>query len=196
MLTTIPNGYKRFDTKVGDIYHCLILHKAAIFNEEKITNPVIVAPDGDIRKAVGRYLTAKYPLPIEWEDKYYDIFNTETINITKNPLMSTWSNVKMVKLSSVRGITGSLINDDTVKQGIELGIKRGLFFFSGSGAVFDPSWSMKEFLKANTATLAAQVKKVKPRHDPETDKLHPAIGQMERIPFRPRVTLFRRWKRL
>lgn len=183
ILTTIPNGYRRFDTKVGDIFHCLILHKSAVFNEEKITNPVIVAPDGDIRKAVGKYLTAKYPLPVEWGDKYYDILNTERITIIRNPLMSTWPDIKMVKISSVRSVTGSLINDDTIKEGIELAIKRGFFVFSGSGAVFNPSWSMKDFLRANTKTLAEQVKKVKPRHDPETDKLHPAIGQMERIPF-------------
>ncbi|OPX89427.1 MAG: hypothetical protein A4E53_01504 [Pelotomaculum sp. PtaB.Bin104] len=183
VLSPTMGMYKKFESKVGDIYHCLVLHKAAVFNEEKVTNPIIVAQDGDIRKAVGRYLTAKYPLPVEWEDKYRDILNIENVTVIRNPIMTTWADVKIGRISSVKRVSSEEVNDETIKEGVDKAIKSSFLKFTGEGGLFHPSWTMKQYLKANAKILAEQVKKMKPRHDPETDKLHPAIGQMERIPF-------------
>ncbi|MCL6478137.1 MAG: hypothetical protein K6T65_06945 [Peptococcaceae bacterium] len=183
VLSPVMGMYKKFESKVGDIYHCLVLHKAAVFNEEKVTNPIIIAKDGDLRKAVGKYLAAKYPLPVEWEDKYYDILNIENATVIRNPIMTTWADVKIARISSVKGVSSEEVNDESVREGIEKAIKNGFLKFSGEGGLFHPSWTMKQYLKANAKILAEQVKKVKPRHNPETDKLHPAIGQMARIPF-------------
>ncbi|MCL6477860.1 MAG: hypothetical protein K6T65_05540 [Peptococcaceae bacterium] len=180
----ISGQYKRIETKVGDIYHCMVIHKSAVFGENS-PNPTIIAEDGDVRKAVGRYMTARFPVPPEWEENYLDILDCDEISVVKNPLIKVWDRLKVVKITSVKGSGRSELTDESVKEGVVWGIKKGLLKIPESDfeGKFDPSWSMKEYLKANAEVLSGQLQKVSPKHDPRTGKLHPAIGQMERIPF-------------
>ncbi|AEG14544.1 DEAD-like helicase [Desulfofundulus kuznetsovii DSM 6115] len=184
-LDTLGGQYRRIESKTGDVYHCVVLHKSAVFSENS-PNPLIVAEDGDIDKAVGRYLTAKFPVPPEWEEDYYKILTYAELNMVRNPFIDVWKDLKVAKITAVNGYTNhDKLTDETLKEAITRGLKEGLLKIpeSDAGGVFDPSWTMREYLKANARVLSERIKIVRPRHDPETDKLHPAIGRMERIPF-------------
>ncbi|RJO61960.1 MAG: hypothetical protein C4542_05255 [Dehalococcoidia bacterium] len=58
--------YKRFESPLGnDLHHGFVLTKDAVYTEEP-ESPVVLAPDGDISEAVGKYIAARYTLPVEW----------------------------------------------------------------------------------------------------------------------------------
>lgn len=183
-LYPVKGMYKSIEKKSGDVYHCLIFHKSALLNED-FTRPTIIAPDGDIRKATGRYITTKFAVPVEWEMDYLDILNYTEAIIVQSPYMDIWRNLRVIEITSVKGTGKPGLTDETLIQGIEKALSDGTLKIPESSAEgkFDPGWTMREYLKANARILANQVKSVRPRHDPEKDKLHPAIGQMERIPF-------------
>jgi len=177
-------SYKKIESRVGDVYHCLVIHKSAVFSENS-TRPLVLAVDGDVRKSIGRYVTSRFTVPPEWESEYLDLFETSEMSVLSNPLIETWRNIKAVRLDWVTGVTPYEVTDATVRVGIDAALKSGRLKvpFSKARGVFDPSMSMRDYLKANTGTLKDQLKAIRPRHDPATGKLNPAIGQMDRIPF-------------
>ncbi|MGB9803105.1 hypothetical protein, partial [Desulfofundulus sp.] len=150
-LYTLGGQYRRVESRTGDVYHCVVLHKSAVSSDDS-PNPLVVAEDGDIDKAVGRYLTAKYPVPPEWEGDYYKILSYAELNMVRDPSIDVWKDFRAAKITAVNGHTSrDRLTDETLKEAITRGLKEGLLKVPGSdaGGVFDPSWTMREYLKAN-----------------------------------------------
>lgn len=178
------NNYVFNTAKTGDAHHCVILSKAATFEEES-KNPVVFAPDGDIAKAVGEYLVQKFPVPGEYARDYIKILDYREGRIIRDPDMGTWRNLRVIEISSVKWASGTGLTEKYLLEGIKAAQRAGILKIPPKeiDGKFDPSWTMKDYLRNNAATLSMQVKSIKPRHNPEKDKLDPAIGQMDRIPF-------------
>lgn len=162
------------------------MHKAAVFHEN-FSDPVVIALDGNIRTRVGEYIHTKYPYPREWEDSYLDLLHYRELEVIFNPLMDTWKNLKAVRLLGVK-VGGDIkegITDENFMEAVGQALKDGRLKIPPSSVEgkFNTGWDMKEYLKANAKVLADQVQKVRPRHDPATGRLNPAIAQMSRIPY-------------
>ncbi|MCF8023313.1 MAG: hypothetical protein K9L17_11530 [Clostridiales bacterium] len=169
--------YRSVEKKVGDIYHGFVCLK------EDSEKPVIIAPDGDVKSAAGKYITRKYPVPREWEQQYMDLFDYVVPDIFFNSCFDVWSNVKVLRLTGIRGVGN--ITEENLMAAIESAVREGSLKIPETEVegFFNPDWSMKEYVQANADTLSRQVKERRPKHDPQRDSLHPALGKMERIPF-------------
>lgn len=183
-LSPVKNNYVFNTGKAGDAHHCVILSKDAIFSEES-KNPVILAPDGDIAKAVGEYLVQRFPVPGEYISDYIKILDYKKARVIRDLSMETWKDLKVIQITSVKHAPGSGLTEEYLLEGIKAAQRTGILKIPHAeiDGKFDPSWTMKDYLRANAATLSDQIKSIKPRHNPDTDKLDPAIGQMDRIPF-------------
>jgi hypothetical protein len=178
--------YRRIERTVnGPITHGLVLKKAAVFDEQHEA-PVVLAPDGNIRRAVGRYMMARYALPQEWMDEYMDIIppdGIEELQIKINPLNKKYKNLKAVIISSHYSTEEFILGE------IDNRLKTGKLVIPPAPdpdmprGQFDPGWSLKEYMTANAHVLASQLKHVRPRHVPGQDPLDPALAEMKRTPF-------------
>jgi len=178
-----PRGmYRSMERKSGDVFHAIVLHKSAVFNENP-TNPTIIAPDGDIRTAVGRFITSKFAVPSEWETQYLDLLEYQEATTICSPHIKAWQNARVIEITGVKGSSTDQVTDETLVESIESALHTGQLKIPESEVKgrFDPEWTMKEYLRENAKILADQVKKIKPRHN--FGNLDRAIGEMERIPF-------------
>lgn len=180
-----PKNNFTFDTaKAGDAHHCVILSRDAMFEAESKT-PIILAPEGDVTRAVGDYLVQRFPVPAEYKEGYINILQYQTAEIFRDANMEAWKDLKIIKIIAVKWASDGGLTEQHLLEGIKEAQKKGILKIPPKEIVgnFDPSWTMKEYLRANATTLSAQIKSITPRHNPETDKLDPAIAQMDRIPF-------------
>jgi hypothetical protein len=161
-----------FTKKVGNAWHTLLLPKSWL---EPSENPIILAPDGDINQAIGRYLCSRFAIPAEWELQYADILSKEELLTFKNPEIPMWENLRAVLLG---GIT-----EENILQIIDTAIKDKKLKIPPSlvQGKFNPNWSLQEYLRENTEIFARQVDAVVPLHS-EKDSIDPAVV-MERVPF-------------
>ncbi|MCL6560819.1 MAG: hypothetical protein K6U74_18895 [Firmicutes bacterium] len=181
-LFTNAGMYRRVERKVGEIWHGMIIHKHAVYYEN-CQMPVIVAPNGDVKTAVGKFIVSKFAVPSEWENDYIRILNYKRLWAVTSSAINAWNKIEAVRITGVMpGMDG--LTEENLLQGIEKALKKGFLKIPETEAKgsFDPSWTARDYLKANAKVLAEQVKQVKPRHD-FGKKLDPAIAQMERIPF-------------
>lgn len=114
------NNQKR-DTH-NPIVSCVVMAKASVFNENHEV-PVIIAPDGDIARAVGKFLIARFALPDEWEGEYINLIppqDIEELKVLVNPLNKSWSNLKSVRLSR------NVVNQDYIINEIDSRLKAGM----------------------------------------------------------------------
>lgn len=182
----LAGTYRRVDKVVnGPIVHCSVINKAMIFEENQELPPVVLAPDGDIRNAVGRFMAARFTLPKEWMAKYIDLIpkdGIEELDVLVNPLNQKWSGLKAVRLSM------KYMNEGYILEEINSRLRSGKLLIPPADpnmpiGKFDPSWSMKEYMTNNAPVLAAQLASVRPQHVPGKDRLDPAIAELGRIPF-------------
>lgn len=184
-LQTLAGEYRRVEKQVnGPIFHGVMLGKAAVFEENKET-PVVIAWDGDIRNAVGRFMAARYTLPREWIDQYFSLIPPDGIEVLKvivNPLNNRFKAIKAIRISS------NYATDDYVLAAVDSRLQSGKLAVPAADPMmprgrFVPGWSMREYLTNNAHVLAAQLKNVRPRHVPGQDPLNPEIAEMARVPF-------------
>lgn len=185
-LRCIYGEYRRNDRSInGPITHGFVLHKAAVYDNQHEA-PIILAPDGDIRRKAGQYMMARYALPQEWVDEYLDIIppdGIEELNVKVNPLNKNYKNLKAIRISSQYSTEEFILGE------IDKLLKSGKLVIppapdpSMPRGTFDPAWSLKEYMTANAHVLANQLKHVRPRHVPGQDPLDPALAEMKRIPF-------------
>jgi hypothetical protein len=176
--------YRRIIKKSGQIAHGIVIHKAAVF-DENYPNPIILAEDGNIEQAVGYFLSKKFALPKEWIGEYYSFLPeemVESLEVHTNPLVSKYANLKAVRLSDQ--ITEESILDDIdkrLKNG-QLTIPKVLGTPIGK---FDPSWGTKKYMTENALALAGQLDVMQPRYDPKNvyHKIDRNLGLMNRTPF-------------
>ena len=180
--------YKRGQHQGGNgITHGMIIDKNALFevnkealNNNRPVNPIIVAPNGNIEEMVGKFLTACYALPPEWENQYYSLIrervqSLETIVNTNYP--SEWNQIQAVRLVNV--------NQEFIEDKIENSLKGGQLVIPHSEmqGEFNSSWTASEYTQANAPILAQQVGAVKARFTPGVDNISPHLASMKRIPF-------------
>lgn len=172
---------KRFEKKMNNLYHGVVLSKECDFYSEDDSN-VILAPDGDIKGAAGKFLKTKFQLPDIWEQQYMDILPDQYIKklqVKVNPQFSKWKNLKAVRLTGV--------TEEVVIGLIDKNLKSKLlqipFNPQAPQGVYEKGMNMAEFLKANAVALAKKVEHLRPWFVPGKDKLHPAIAKEKRIPF-------------
>jgi hypothetical protein len=100
---TLKGNYRRVDKAVnGPVVHSLIFNKAMIFGENQETPPVVLAPDGDIKTAVGKFMMARFALPKEWVDTHITLIpgdGIEELEVLVNPFNNKWPNLRAVRLS-------------------------------------------------------------------------------------------------
>ena len=183
---TITGSYRRVDKAVnGPIVHSSILNKAMIFEENQEMPPVVLAPDGDISTAVGKFITARFTLPKEWLQTYMSLIpkdGIEELEVMVNPLNKKWSSLRAVRISI------QYMNEEYIIEEIDKRLKKGELVIPQADpdmprGSFDPGWSMKEYMAKNAHVLAAQLSNVRPHHVPGVDPLDSAIAELGRIPF-------------
>lgn len=109
----IPYGAKsrRFERKISELYHGIVMVEQCGFyrdGEDKDANKagdaVVLAPDGDIPAAVGRYLCAKYHLPDEWSREYHAMLPQDKVyelSVMVAVGFNKWKDLKAVHLTGV-----------------------------------------------------------------------------------------------
>jgi len=176
--------YKRLIKRSGDATHGIVVHKAAIF-EENYPNPIILAEDGNIEQAVGYFLSKKFALPKDWIGEYYSFLSIEEVEeleVHTNPLVSRYANLKAVRLS--HSVTEELMLEEISRRLREGRLIIPKVLGSPIGK-FDQNWGIKEYLTENALALAGQLDVMQPRFDPKNTyhKLDKNLGLMTRIPF-------------
>lgn len=174
-----PLSMKILHRSVGDACHALLLPESWLTLSR---TPVILAPDGDIKTAVGRYLCKHFPVPVYFEKEYLSLLRWNYAKVIFNPEIPQWKNLKAVQIHRLR--EGHDLTEENLLQAIakELQSKKLQIPESDVEGKFDPSWSMNEYLKANAEIFSKQINMIKPLHDPSKDTIHPAVV-LERIPF-------------
>jgi superfamily II DNA or RNA helicase len=172
---------------LGDVSHGLVYNSRATVEgielaqgENESNKAYVLAPDGNVGKAVADHVMARFGLPEEWASKYarmiYDEGFIEPIAIIRNPaLQDFWKDLKIVKLTISEKEIIELITDALRSR--ELVIPP-----SNVQGVFQPHWGMKDYMLANATNMAKKIAEKEPRHSPDKP-LNPAIGTMKRIPF-------------
>lgn len=166
------SSVRLFGKKVGSAWHVLLLPRSWF---EPSIEPVILAPDGDLEGAVGRYICSRFAVPLEWEREYLKLLSHEELTVYKNPEIPVWENLRAVSLKNVsEEKLLELIDDALKKKALKIppSLVRGKF---------DKDWTLQEYLKENAEIFARQVDAVVPLHS-EKDGLDPAVV-MERVPF-------------
>lgn len=171
-------GGRRIEKLINGLSHAVVLSKDAVY-EDASQSYVILAPDGDIKKAVGRYLAAKFALPQEWEEEYFDLlpfYCISRLGVIIDDTVDTWKNLQAVHFS---------LSEESLLGYIEEAIKKGqLTIPTGQlNASFDSSWDLKTYLQKNIHVLTRQVNAIRPRYVPGEDFLDPEVAKMNRIPF-------------
>jgi len=179
--------YKRIDRKIGNIWHGMFIHKNAVYYES-CSMPIIIAVNEDIDAAIGKYIVSKFNVPSEWQDSYSKLLKKEYLNVLKDETTNVLGSVQAVRITGAKESGGyGGLSESHFLQCIEMGIKKGILKIPKTkiSGCFDPSWTTRDYLKANAGILSKQVDQVKPRHDFNFNgkKLNPAIAQMDRIPF-------------
>lgn len=185
-LKALAGGYRRVDKVAnGPIIHSLVLSKSAIFEENNDLPPVVIAFDGDIKTAIGKFMAARFTLPKEWVDRYIDLIpkeGIENLKVLVNPLNKKGADIKAVRLSA------NYMNDKYILKEIDNQLKNGKLVIPPADpnmpqGQFLPGWTMRDYMKQNAHVLAAQLANVRPHHVPGIDPLNPAIAELGRIPF-------------
>lgn len=164
----------------GGLVHTVVLHRSCLFREQHET-PVVLALDGDLDRAVGRYLAARFGLPRVWEDGYSGLLSHtewERLEVAVSPLYPQFKNLAAVRLSS-------RVDEERVLDLVGEALREGRLRVPRSPARgrFVPGWSLKQYLVENAPVLAEKLSSVRPRHVPGEDRLDPRIAGMKRIPF-------------
>jgi superfamily II DNA or RNA helicase len=160
--------------RIGDVSHAILMPKES--------RQIIVAPDGNLDRALTAWVCSKFAVPSEFD--YKEVIDLQELNTVINPECPQWKNLKAWYINGVKGSYINTINETTLIDGIEEALKEGRLTIPPSSVdgVFDPEMTLQEYLKANARIFAEKLNHVKPLHGLEEENLNPAIV-MERIPF-------------
>lgn len=162
--------------RVGDVCHSIILPR------ESSRNSVIVAPDGNLDKALTAWICSRFAVPQELD--YKQIINLQELYVIKNPECPQWKDLRAWLVNGLLHHWSDVITEDRLLESIETALQKGLLTIPPSSVdgVFDPEMNLQEYLKANARIFAAKLNHVKPLHGLEEESLNPSIV-MDRIPF-------------
>ncbi|CAG7651366.1 helicase-related protein [Paenibacillus allorhizosphaerae] len=183
----IMDAYRRVEKEIGNdgrlahgvVYNSLfeIAETQQDSEEEKNNRAFIFAPDGDLHGAIVQHAMSRFGLPEEWRKDYIRILDDffTSLQVEINPELPEWQNAKA---AFFYGTEEKILNalSDALQEG-RLRIPE-----SPIEGVFDPTWSMSEYLRNNASQLAKQLEAKQPRHTFD-DRVDPAIADLKRIPF-------------
>ncbi len=171
---------------IGDVAHCITYHSHVTVNgvtevanvkEEDIVKAYILAPDGNIEKAVSEHFIQRFSLPGEWANQYYMLFKRfiKPLSVHRNAAFPKWEDMYAVRLD---------ISEQQVKEMMTQSLRSGKLTvpITEQQGVFEKGMSLKKYLTANAEVLAKKLRTKRPRYLQGTPT-HPAIGKMKRIPF-------------
>ncbi len=162
--------------RVGDVCHSIILPR------ETAREPVIVAPDGDIDKALTAWVCSKYAVPSELD--YKEIIKTQELDVIKNPECPQWKDLRAWRINGLKHHWSDILTEDRLLESIAIALQEGVLTIPPSSVegIFDPGMTLQEYLKANARIFAEKLNHIRPLHGLDENNLNPAIV-MDRIPF-------------
>lgn len=197
------SGYTFTQVKLNEVItHGVIISKKAVYIE-KTEGKAIVAPDGDVRKAVGEHYSSQFALPREWVMLYYDMIpDKDVYTVIMNPIYpelmknlhiqemirKTVGNLLLTESCKIVNIPKDYYDEKFILDQIDQRLKDGrlkipeISPFEPKG-LFDPSWNWTEYMMRNAHIFVEKLKNIRPRHVPGKDPLSPWIAKQKRIPF-------------
>jgi superfamily II DNA or RNA helicase/ssDNA-binding Zn-finger/Zn-ribbon topoisomerase 1 len=160
--------------RIGDVLHAILMPKES--------SHIIIAPDGDLDKALTAWVCSRFAVPSEFD--YTKVIKYEELKTVINPECPQWKNLRAWQIDGVNGLFLSRIDEETLLKGIEEALQDGRLAIPPSpvDGIFEPDMTLQEYLKANARVFAEKLNHVKPLHSLEEENLDPSIV-MERIPF-------------
>ncbi|NMA51539.1 MAG: DEAD/DEAH box helicase, partial [Peptococcaceae bacterium] len=161
------------------VAHGVFLHELCFPSQSE--EHIILSPSGSIQ-AISDFMIENYALPEEWGARYPQIFQgyIDELHVFKNPLVKKFSNLRAFKLSITEEEVVSIIS--VLLQEGELTIPENP---NAPQGYFIPGWDMKEYLRNNAESVAAEIEALQPyqnSHDPNR-RLLKHIATMGRIPL-------------
>jgi hypothetical protein len=181
------DAFRRLDRKIGigDVAHGMIYNSLAtidginnVLQGDANNKGYVLSMNGDIHEAVSSHVIERFGLPVEFKEQYSGLlgFMYQELQIIRNPeLQSLYPNLRAVRFDGT---------EQEVLEVIEDALRNGMLIIPKSEVegVFDPEWSMKEYMINNAQAMNKLLAEMKPLHTMK-DKLEPAIATMERVPF-------------
>jgi len=181
------DGFKRLERRVGlgDVAHGMVYNALAtieginnVLQGEVNNRGYIISTSGDIKTDISEYVIERFGLPPEFEEHYSGLFGFmyEELDIIQNPAFKElYPNLRAVRFNGT---------EQDVLETMEMALKNRMLIIPESKVegVFDPEWSMKEYMINNAKAMNQLLAEMRPLHTMK-DKLDPAIGTMDRVPF-------------
>lgn len=181
------DAFRRLDRKIGigDVAHGMIYNSLTtidginnVLQGDANNKGYVISMNGDIHEAVSSHVIERFGLPVEFKEQYSGLlgFMYQELQIIRNPeLQSLYPNLRAVRFDGT---------EEEVLEVIEDALRNGMLIIPKSEVegVFDPEWSMKEYMINNAQAMNKLLAEMKPLHTMK-DKLEPAIATMERVPF-------------
>ncbi|SDO17618.1 hypothetical protein SAMN04487897_109107 [Paenibacillus sp. yr247] len=182
----MSDPYKRIERPIGlgDVAHGTVYNSLMTLDgiegfpeSEKLDRAYLLAPDGDVGRVLTEHVIERFGLPREWADEYPALFedNMYPLEVLHNPDLPAWEGVKAIVF------TGT---EESVIVTIRRALRRGQLIIPPSSVhgVFDPSWSMKDYMLNNAVHMAKKLEEKAPRHSMD-EMIDPSIADLIRIPF-------------
>lgn len=181
------DAFRRLDRRIGmgDVAHGMVFNSLATI--DGINNVLegadnnkgyIISLSGNIKEDVSSHVIERFGLPIEFKEQYSGLlgFMYDELDVIQNPdFIELYPNLRAVRFNGT---------EQDVLEIVEDALKNGMLIIPRSEVegVFNPEWSMKEYMINNAQAMNKLLAEMKPLHTMK-DKLDPAIATMARIPF-------------
>lgn len=179
--------FRRVERKIGlgDVAHGIVFNSlttldglSELIESEKNNRGYIVSLKGQIKEDISHYVISRFGLPPEWSEHYSGLFGfmLDELEVIQNPAFQHL-------LPDLRAFRFNG-NETDVLDVIEMALKNRLLTIPQSDieGVFDPNWSLKEYMVNNAVAMNKKLSVMRPLHTMR-DKLDPAIATMNRVPF-------------
>ncbi|OIJ11498.1 hypothetical protein BKP35_12200 [Anaerobacillus arseniciselenatis] len=181
------DAFRRLDRRIGmgDVAHGMVFNSLTtidginnVIEGEDNKKSYIISMSGNIKEDVSNHVIERFGLPIEFKEQYSGLlgFMYEDLEVIQNPeFMELYPSLRAVRFNGT---------EQDVLEIVEDALKNGMLIIPKSEVegVFDPEWSMKEYMIKNAQAMNKLLAEMKPLHTMK-DKLDPAIATMDRIPF-------------
>lgn len=183
---SMAEAFRRIEKPMGlgDVAHGSVYNSffelssvEGVNNPEKFNRALLLSPDGYIEDVLAEHVIARFGLPREWVGEYYFLFKDyiTPLEVEVNTDFEEWRETKAVLFRA---------NEQAVLEVMSDALRRRRLVIPTSkvNGVFDPSWSMSEYMVKNAEHLAKQLETLQPRHSFDRP-IDPSIAQLKRIPF-------------
>lgn len=181
------DAFRRLERKIGygDVAHGMVFNSLAsidginnVLQGDDNNKGYIISMNGNIKEDVSNHVIERFGLPMEFQDKYSGLlgFMYQELEVIQNPqFKELYPNLRAVRFDGT---------EQEVLEIVESALRNGMLIIPKSEVegVFNPEWSMKEYMINNAQPMNKLLAEMKPLHTMQ-EKLEPAIATMDRIPF-------------